>query len=398
MVSSNTSSAVPALRTPLRTLLPNSALLRLGCAWGVSIAFLLGGTAWLAEPLDPVVAIVCFLVLFGTILYAAFGVVHEVDHLVQALGEPYGTLILTLAVVLIEVILIAAVMTGPGESPTIGRDSIFAVMMIIMNLVMGLCLLLGGLRYGEQEYNTQGAVSYLSMILLLSVTAFVLPTFSSSGNGSFLPVQAVVVGLLTIVLYGVFLFMQMHGYRRFFVQPQDGAMEILPTTSHMGEARDDALDTRKVDRREVMVRSLVLVFLMLPIILLANDMAILIDLGVERVGAPVAVSGVLIAIIVFTPESLTAVSAALHNQMQRVINLCLGAFVSTIGLTVPAVLFIGLLSGKTVTLGLDSVDAVLALLTIALSTLSLFGARTSPIQGLMHLMLFAVYGLMLFVP
>lgn len=141
--------------------------MRLALSWAVVIVFQIGGHAWLANPISTPVAIVCFVVLFFTILVACFGVVREADHLAHKLGEPYGTLILTLSIVAIEVILIVAVMVGPGQSETIGRDSISAVMMIIINLVTGVCLLLGGLRYGEQEYNSQGAAAYLSMTVLI---------------------------------------------------------------------------------------------------------------------------------------------------------------------------------------------------------------------------------------
>jgi Ca2+:H+ antiporter len=162
----------------------------------------------------------------------------------------------------------------------------------------------------------------------------------------------------------------------------------------------DASGERKVDldKRAIMIRSIVLVALILPIVVLAHDLAILIDLGIDYAGAPVAVGGLLIAIIVFTPESITAVKAALANEMQRAINLCLGAFVSTVGLTVPAVLTIALVTGKTVILGLNGLDTVLLVLTIALSTLTFLGLRTSPVQGMIHLTLFAIYAVLLFVP
>jgi Ca2+:H+ antiporter len=138
--------------------------------------------------------------------------------------------------------------------------------------------------------------------------------------------------------------------------------------------------------------------LMLPIVLLAHHLAILIDFGIQRAGAPAAVGGVVIAIIVFTPESITAIKAALADEMQRVLNLCLGAFVSTVGLTVPAVLVIGLITGKTVILGLSALDTLLVGLTLALTTLTFLAPRSSPIQGVMHLMLFATYCVLLFVP
>ena len=378
-------------KAPLSRHLPPRTLITLAIAWGVVVVFMLGGPTWLHAPIDAVVAVICFVVIFATILVAAFGVVHEADYLAHRLGEPYGTLILTLSIVSIEVILIAAVLLGPGENPTIGRDSIFAVMMIILNLVMGICLLLGGRRFGEQEYNSQGALAYISMTLLLGGIGLILPNTLSSGDGTFLPAQAVAFALLTIVLYAAFLLMQTRAYRRYFIQPDLGSLTI--PLDNGGTPTERA----PVDRRGVVIHSVLLVALMLPIVLLAHDLALVIDFGIAAVGAPLALGGVLIAIIFFTPESITAIKAALDNQLQRSINLCLGAFVSTVGLTVPAVLIVGLLTGKRVVMGVTPSETVLLLLTVGLTTLTFIGQRASALQGTLHLTLFAVFGVLLFV-
>lgn len=386
---------MPQHQTPKPTatrLIPASTwALMLGCWMVVGLFFMFGGR-WLAVPIDAGVAVCVFAGLFVTILAASFGVVREADHLAHQLGEPYGTLILTLSIVSIEVILIASVLLGPGAFPTIGRDSIFAVMMIIMNLVMGICLIAGAARNGEQEYNAQGAVAYLSMVVLLTGTALVLPKFLS-GAGEFSRVQAIVMGTLTAGLYAVFLVQQMGRQRRLFIQPAPGAMAVSDAPAHQGAAGGPG-----IDRKVVLVRSIVLLALILPIVLLAHDLAVVTDYGIAAMNAPAAVGGVLIAIIVFTPESITAVKAALHNEMQRAINLCLGAFVSTVGLTVPAVLAIGLVTGKQVVMGISPTEMVLFALTVALSMQTFNGQRTSPLQGWMHLTLFAVFGLPLFSP
>ncbi|CAN7242676.1 calcium:proton antiporter [Devosia sp. LjRoot16] len=378
-------------KTPLSRPLRPRTLIKLAIAWGVVLVFMLGGPTWLHAPIDPVVAVIAFGVIFATILVAAFGVVHEADYLAHQLGEPYGTLILTLSIVSIEVILIAAVLLGPGENPTIGRDSIFAVMMIILNLVMGICLLLGGRRFGEQEYNSQGALAYISMTLLLAGIGLILPNTLSSGDGTFLPAQAVAFALLTIVLYAAFLLMQTRAYRRYFIQPDLGSLTI--PLDNGGTPTEHV----PVDRGGVVIHSVLLVALMLPIVLLAHDLALVIDFGIAAVGAPLALGGVLIAIIVFTPESITAIKAALDNQLQRSINLCLGAFVSTVGLTVPAVLIVGLVTGKRVVMGVSPSETVLLLLTVGLTTLTFLGQRASALQGTLHLTLFAVFGVLLFV-
>lgn len=380
--------------------IPNTTWLKLGWAWLVVIAFTVYGGTWLAEPLTPATAAACFAVLFFTIVAASFGVVHEADLLAHKLGEPYGTLILTLSIVSIEVILIASVLLGPGEFPTIGRDSIFAVMMIIVNLVMGICVIAGGLKHGEQEFNAQGANAYLSMIALLTGTALVLPNHLS-GAGEFAPLQAWTIAAVTAALYAVFLLLQMRSESRLFIQPRPGMMAVPARAKTSISPSQGALQGTPAatgDRAAILTSSLLLLGMIIPIVLLAHHLAIVIDYGVATAGAPVAVSGVLIAIIVFTPESLTAIKAALNNEMQRAINLCLGAFVSTVGLTVPAVLVIGLITGKQVVMGISPLETVLLALTLVLGMLTFNGQRTSVMQGAMHLALFITYGFLLFFP
>lgn len=379
-----------------RLLTPSTWALLLG-AWAVVGLFFAFGGGWLAAPIDPAVAAGVFAGLFVTILAASFGVVREADHLAHQLGEPYGTLVLTLSIVSIEVILIASVLLGPGSFPTIGRDSIFAVMMVILNLVVGVCLVAGAARNGGQEYNAQGAVGYLSMVVLLTGTSLVLPSFLS-GAGEFSASQAIAVGVLTALLYAVFLWQQMGGHRRLFIQPAAGAMAIPDRGARGTAGEGEPTSVRHVDRWAVLVRSTVLLFLILPIVLLAHHLAVVTDYGIAAVGAPAAVGGVLIAVIVFTPESIAAVRAAVHNEMQRAINLCLGAFVSTVGLTVPAVLAIGLLTGEQVVMGISPMEMVLFALTVALGMLTFNGQRTSALQGCMHIALFLVFGVLLFQP
>ncbi len=359
--------------------------------WCVVAVFLLFGSNWFSAEMSLGTALIGFAILFTTILAASFGVVHEADELAQQLGEPYGTLILTLSIVLIEVILIVSVLLGPGEAPTIGRDSIFAVMMIIMNLVTGLCLLAGALRHGEQEYNAQGALSYVSMIIVLAGMAFLLPNTLLQNLGGFSAIQAVVIASLTILIYASFLYFQMGQYKTHFQQPPMGAMSIARVESAEGEQ----VEKVRLDMRKNIGHAIKLVAFMVPIVLLSKYLAIIIDYGVATTGAPIALGGLLIAIIVFTPESITAVKAALNNETQRAVNLCLGAFVSTVGLTVPAVLAIGLLTGKTVIFGISAIETVLFALTIGLSAFTYLGQKTTAIQGLLHLVLFAVYTLTL---
>ena len=161
-----------------------------------------------------------FIWLFAVILWCAFGVVEQADHLAELLGEPLGTLVLTLSIVIIEVVLIAAVAFGSETAPTLGRDTMFAVLMIVLNAVVGLALLLGGLRHHEQAYNLQGAVAYLAVIIPLSVIALILPNFTQAEpGGSLTTTQAAFFSVFTVVLYGIFLVLQTGRHRAFLSRP-----------------------------------------------------------------------------------------------------------------------------------------------------------------------------------
>ena len=388
-------------KTSISEIIPLSTWIRLGLVWVVVVIFSLFGHDLLGAQMGAGTAVAVFLLLLATIVGAAFGVVREADELAHKLGEPYGTLILTLSIVSIEVILIAAVMLGPTENPTIGKDSIFSVMMIIMNLVMGLCLLLGGMKYGEQEYNAQGAMAYHSMIIMLGGISMMLPNFiSGAGDGSFSTTQAIILSGLVALLYAAFLYFQMTKYRHHYIQPPVGQMEIRFADTIINaelEASESSQATNSA-KSEILIRSIVLLGMILPIVLLSHHMAVVVDYGIQAAQLPTLLGGVLIAIIVFTPESMTAVKAALNNEFQRAINLCHGAFVSTVGLTVPEVLIVGLISGKTVHFGLTGTETILFVLTLLLSLMSFMGRRTSPIIGLMHLTLFIVFIMLIFNP
>lgn len=383
-------------------LLPKATIVKLLGVWSIVAILGLWGGQFLNNQMSTTLAMGFFVVLLLTIIVAAFGVVKEADALAHQLGEPYGTLILTLSIVSIEVILISAVMIGPGENPTIGKDSIFSVMMIIMNLVIGLCILLGAMRHGEQEYNAQGSMSYHGMIIMLGGIGMLLPNFiQGAGNGIFSTTQAVVLATLIIFLYGSFLFLQMKGYRHLYMQPAKGKMSIPfeeRYTVSTGAADATSAGPKKVIRKEIWIRSLILFAMILPIVLLSHHMAVVVDYGIKAANLPPLFGGVLIAIIVFTPESMTAVKAALNNEFQRAINLCHGAFVSTVGITVPAILIIGLISGKTVMFGLNATEMILFIITLLLSLMTFLGKRTTPIWGLMHLVLFVTFILLVFNP
>ena len=356
---------------------------RLGVAWGTVVGFFVAGDVWLADLSSAVKSAVFFGWLLGVIVWCAFGVVEQAEHLAHLLGEPLGTLVLTLSIVMMEVALISAVMIGATAAPTLGRDTMFAVLMIVLNGVVGVALLSGGLRHHQQTYNLQGAAAYLAVIVPLSVIPLVLPNFTRSKSDATLsPPQAIFFGGFTILLYVVFLAVQTVRHRTFFVEPGGVAVEHGSHTSGERAERSPGAVVR---------HAVQLVVLVLPIVLLAQQLARLIDHGIGVLGAPAALGGVLIALIIFTPEGMAALRAALDNQLQRAINLCLGAALSTIGLTVPAVLTIGLITGQPVVLGIDAPSTVILGITLAVSMLTFSGSPTTVLEGAVHLVIFFVW-------
>jgi Ca2+:H+ antiporter len=334
--------------------------------------------------------------LFATMLWCAFGVVRHADCLAEMLGEPYGTLILTLAVIAIEVSLISAIMVLGENEPTLARDTMFAVLMIILNAMVGLALLLGGLRHREQHYNLQGAKAFLATLVPLAVLTLVLPDFTtSSALPEFTRAQAIFFTALTVILYGVFLVIQTVRHRNQFVQPG-----IRDEPAHGDPLAHDE-SAHEHGRHEILsvpYHALLLVLTMLPVVLLSKKLAAFVDYGTETVGAPVALGGLIVAILVLAPEGLGALRAALANRLQRSVNILLGSALATISLTVPAVLVIGLVTGRRVELGLDPVEMLLLLLTLAVSTLTFTGGRTSILQGAIHLVLFFAFLVLIFNP
>lgn len=337
-------------------------------------------------------------VLFGlltaivaVIILCAFGVVTQAERLAHRLGDPYGTLVLTLSIVIIEVILISAVMLGPGEHQTIARDSVMAVAMIIMNLVVGIALLVAGLRQASLRVNPTGASAYIAILSLLLIVAFALPQVVGV-DGTYSPVQALVVLTLTMLLYAFFLYRQMGAQREHFQEVGDPS--AAPTNSSSGQL--GVMQVLREHRAEVFARAAVLVLTVIPIVLLSHDMAALLDQGLEQLGAPIALSGLLIAAIVFLPETITAIRAALQGEIQRVSNLSHGALVSTVGLTIPVVLLIGLLTGQRVVLAASPAELMLLAVTMVITMASLLGKRATALHGAVHVMMFGMYLLVVF--
>jgi len=378
------------VRHATRSILSPIAITRLILGWGAFV-LLMAVRPVLAAPL-PTWAL--WLVLGGivaVISVSAFGVVTEAEHLAHRLGDPYGTLVLTLSIAAIEVILISAVMLGPGEHATIARDSVMAVSMIIMNLVIGIALLAAGRRHDRLHANPTGVSLYLGMLIVLLSVAFAVPALMGAG-GAYTAPQAIVMIVLTVGLYAFFLVRQMGAQRADFQETTDAA----PATSAHDVPRPSITAVLRRHRTELLARTLLLIAMVLPIVLLSHDMATLLDDALSRVGAPLALSGILIALIVFLPETITTVRAAVLGEMQRVSNLCHGALVSTAGLTIPAVLTIGLLTGRPVLLAETPIDLLLLGLTLLLTLATFSARRLTPLHGAVHLFVFALYGVSVF--
>jgi Ca2+:H+ antiporter len=357
--------------------------------WLTVALFLLFGTQWIDGYAHPALLLALFAWLFLMIVWIAFGVVHEAETLAQMLGEPLGTLVLTLSIVVIEVALISAAMLGSSGNATLARDTMYAVFMIVLNGVVGLGLLMGGIRHYEQTYNLKGASAYLSVIIPLTIIALVLPNFTTSTpDGSLAPPQAIAFSLLTIALYGIFLWLQTGRHRGHFVAP-DAQPEQPKEMRHAETA---------IDKKQLLRHFALLLVHILPIIILSKSLAKLLDHGIETTGAPKALGGVVIAMLVFAPEGISALNAARTDRLTRAINLCLGSVASTLGLTVPAVLAISLYTGQSVLLGLPPSSMVMLVATLILGGMTFSSSRTTMLDGAVHLSLFAVFVVLIFSP
>ena len=398
----------------LRTIITPTAIARLLLGWGAFIVLQSMGSL-LAPPVPMPLLVTALVVIIAVILICAFGVVTEAEHLAHRLGDPYGSLVLTISICLIEVILIAAVLLGPGDHATIARDSVMAVSMIILGAVVGLCLLIGGLRHGAMVHNRTGVSNYLVMIAVFAALAFAVPALIGT-DGSYKTWQEIPIIVITVGAYVFFLYRQMGPQAHEFteVDPRVAAAPAIPHTSPAEaaagmaaevttEVSDDEepraqgiVEILSTHRMEIIARLVLLVATVLPIVLLSHDMATLLDDGLGRLGAPVALSGVVIAMIVFLPETLTSLRAAWNGEIQRVSNLCHGAQVSTVGLTIPTVLVIGMLTDQTIVLAESPINLALLAITLLVSTIAFVGRRVTAVHGIALLVVFAVFGLAIF--
>ncbi|MBA3883189.1 MAG: calcium:proton antiporter [Chthoniobacterales bacterium] len=352
-----------------------------------SAAIFFWNGSWVTENAGrPAVLAVTFFWLFGTVLWSAVSVVRHADHLAIRCGEPYGTLILTLSAISIEVVMISAAMLHGANNPTLARDMMFAVIMIALNGLVGLSLLLGGLRHREQHYNLQGTSAYLNAIMTLAVLGLVLPNFTTSMSGPNLStVQETFLVITSLGLYAIFLLIQTKRHSAYFQQS-----DTSPTPA------DDHHHTASMHSTGYHV---VMLFLyLIAVVMLAEKFAIPLDNAIERFGMPQAFAGAIVAALVLAPEALGGIYAAMRNQLQRSVNILQGSVLASIGLTIPAVLTIGMVTHRPVSLGIEGGNLPLLLLTLAVSIVTFTSGKTSVLQGCIHLLLFAVFLLLIFSP
>jgi len=363
-----------------------SALVReewfLGVGAASSILFLCLGGSMMGRLGNPLWLAFIIVWLFVVVLGSVISVVRHADHLAIHLGEPYGTLILTLAVTAVEVISISTMVLHGTHKPTLVRDTIFAVVMIVLNGMVGLSLLVGGWRHREQQYNLQGANAYLGVIIPLAILSLLLPNFTVTTPGPTLSsVQEWFLALMAVGLYATFLAIQTARHPKYFTLDEDAEVE------------HEAPGTKP---RSLSAHALLLAVYMVPVVFLAEQLARPIDFLIDVAHAPVALGGLLIAILVSTPEAIGAVRSAKANQLQRSVNISLGSVLATIGLTVPTMLVISHVTGNKMILGLQNTNLVLLPLTLVVSIITFASGRTNILQGAVHLLLFAAYVILIF--
>ena len=292
---------------------------------------------------------------------------------------------LTLAVTVMEVALIASAVTGDAPNPTLARDTIFAVVMIVVNGVVGICILLGGLRHREQSFRITGANAYLAVLIPLASLSLVLPNHTVAAPGGAYSVgQLAYVAAATLAIYTAFLYTQTVRNREYF------AVVVKD---------DDAADRSHVPSNRAVAFSTVFLLLALAVVIaLSKTFTAVVEFGLARLNAPDAVAGVIVALLILLPEFVAAIQAALANKLQKSINLALGSAAATIGLTIPAVAAFSIAFGVELELGLDAKDTVILLVTIAVSLLTFGTGRTNILYGMIHLVLFATYVFLVIVP
>ncbi|MDR5783634.1 ionic transporter y4hA [Caballeronia sp. LZ065] len=329
--------------------------------------------------------------------FAVFAAVHHAEVVAHRVGEPFGTLMLAIAVTVIEVALIVSVMLSGGpDKAGLPRDTVFAAIMICSGAIVGLCLLVGGLRHHVQNFQLQGASAALAILCALSVLTLVLPNFTSTVQGPALSTsQLVFVGVISLVLYVTFVFVQTIRHRDYFLPPVPEAVTPAPVAAPDDESAPHAPPP---SNREAWVALAFLLLSLVSVVGLAKLLSPAVEAGVAAAGAPEAVVGIVIAALVLLPEGLAALRAARLNRLQTSLNLALGSALASIGLTIPTVAVVSIVIGQPISLGLASKEIVMLALTLIVSVITLGTGRSTVLQGVVHLVIFAAFLFLSVVP
>jgi len=320
------------------------------------------------------------LVLVPLLIGTVFAAVYHAEEVAHIMGEPVGTLVLTIAVTIIELALIISLMLTGKATPTLVRETVFAVIMIVTTGLVGLCILVGGLRYREQSFDVTSAKIYLAMLIVLTTLTLILPNYTTTAPGRlYSESQLAFISVATIALYLVFLYTQTVLHRGYFVgehtHPEAGATE-----------------------GRLALSAFFLCIALAAVVLLAKLAAVVINVGVSKLEAPSSISGVIIALIVLMPESIAAVKSAKKNELQKSLNLALGSSLATIGLTIPAIAAANLFLHTPLILGIEPGDLALVVMTLAASILTFGTGRTNVLFGFLHLVIFGTFLFLAFVP
>ena len=338
--------------------------------------------AGLLAPMTAPLLLACIVALLAAVVAA----VHHAEVVAQRVGEPYGTLVLALAITVIEVALVLSIMlAGGANAAAVARDTIYAAVMVICNAVVGICLLLGGLRHGEQSFRIEGTGTGLAALVALSTLVLVIPALTtSSPGGTYTDSQLVFVALSSITLWVAFVFIQTVRHRDYF----------LPAVA----ADDETIHAAPPSVAQAWTSVGLLLASLVSVVGLAKVMSPSIEAAVLAADAPKAVVGVLIAVIVLMPETWAAMRAARANRLQTSMNLAIGSALASIGLTIPVVVGAAVLLDLPMTLGLVPKDIAMLALTFVVAAITLGSGRTNLMQGAVHLSIFAAFMFLTLVP
>jgi Ca2+:H+ antiporter len=324
-------------------------------------------------------------VLVVALVAAVMAAVHHAEVVALRVGEPFGAILLALAVTVIELGLIVSIMLGDQPDPALMRDTIHAVVVLVLHGVAGLCIVVGALRHREQVFRTQGAQAYLTVLLPMVAITLVLPNFTTSVPGPYYTgAQLAFVSVMCLLLWLAFTFVQTVRHRDHFLPKESTKVAATPTARPSGRLTLAALG--------------LLLVALVAVVLLAKGVSPFIQDAVAGIGAPSALVGVIVAAIVLMPEGMTAVRAARDDQLQTSINLALGSGVASIGLTVPTVSLVAWYTDSPMALGVTPGGAVLLALSFMMALITYGTGRASLLSGVVHLLLLATWLFLIVVP